>query len=100
MQIQGLDLPQIQLVRKITSDQLGRQPLPGREMEYVRWLSSDGDSLEVQGLIDRASVDQLFGISDVGVIWVTDPTLGNFHAIIEVEATWVAGDSAASETTS
>jgi hypothetical protein len=94
MQVQGLTLPQIQIIRKIASSQFGLQPLPDREAQYTRQLSTNGDSYEVQGFIDRATLDELFAASDRNNVWVVDPSLGSFHAILEVEATWVVGDDA------
>jgi hypothetical protein len=101
MQVQGLTLPQIQIVRRITSSTLGLQPLPNREAQYTRQLSADGDVFEVDGLIDRDTLDRLFAASDQNnPVWVVDPNLGSFHAILEVEATWVVGDDAPSLETS
>lgn len=93
MQVQGLTLPQVQLVRRIASLLLGLQPTPGRGMQYTRQLATNGDAWEIDGRTDRATLEQLFAIPDNGTIWVTDPDRGNFHATIEVEASWVADDA-------
>jgi hypothetical protein len=91
MELQAIDLRQLMMVRRIGSAQLGLQPLSGRDIEYVRQLSSNGDTYELSGLSDKATLDQLFGLS--GTIWVTDSDWGNFHAVIEVSASWNAQDA-------
>jgi hypothetical protein len=95
MQIQDLTLPQIQIVRKISSSQLGLKPLPNREVQYRRQLSTNGDMYEIQGFIDRDTLDRLFAASDgSNPVYIVDPSFGSFHAIVEVEATWLVGDDA------
>ena len=98
MQVQGLTLPQVQLIRRTASLQLGLQPTPGRGFEYTRPLATNGDTWEIDGLTDRVTLEQLFAIPDNGTIWVMDPDRGNFHATVEVEASWTADDAAELET--
>jgi hypothetical protein len=93
MQIQGLTLPQVLLVRRTASLMMGLQPTPGRGMQYTRQLAANGDTWEVQGLTDPVTLEQLFALEQAGAIWVTDPDRGNFHATIEVEASWVVEDA-------
>ncbi len=93
LNIQGLVLPHVLLIRRISSVALGPKPTPGRGFEYVRQLGSNGDTWEVGGLVDRVTLEQFFALQNAGAVWVKDPDRGNFHAIIEVEATWVADDA-------
>ena len=93
MQVQGLTLPQVGLIRRISSLLLGQQPIPGRGMQYTRQLATNGDTWEIDGLTDRVTLEQLFAIPHHGTVWVTDPDRGNFHATIEVVAAWVADDA-------
>lgn len=93
MQIQGITPPQLQLIRRIGATLLGPQPTPGCGIEYDRVLATNGDTLEIHGLTDRVTLEQLFAIPHHGTIWVTDSDRGNFHATIEVEAAWVADDA-------
>ncbi|MGA8856193.1 MAG: hypothetical protein WB643_03395 [Candidatus Bathyarchaeia archaeon] len=93
IQVQGLQLPQVQLINRIGSLLLGLQPLPGRGMQYARELATNGDTWEINGFIDRVTLEQLFAIPHHGTVWVTSITYGRFHATIEVEAAWVADDA-------
>jgi hypothetical protein len=93
MQVQGLPLPQVQLVRRVASLLLGLQPTPGRGFEYTRQLATNGDTWEIDGRTDRVTMEQLFAIPHHGTVWVTDTDRGDFHATIEVEATWTADDA-------
>ena len=93
MQVQGFTLPQVQMIRRVASIQLGLEPIPGRSPQYTRQLATNGDTWELQGLTDRVSLEELFAIPQNGAIWVTDPDRGNFHATLEVEAAWVADDA-------
>ncbi len=92
MQAQAITLPKILLIRRIGSVALGPRPIPTRNFEYARQLSSNGDTWEINGLVDRATLEQLFALQVNGTVWVTDQDRGNFHATIEVEAAWTADD--------
>ncbi len=93
MEVQGIPLPKIQEIQRITNNRLGLQPTPLRGVRYTRQLSTDGDTWEIAGLIDHATLDELFGVATLGTVWITDPDRGNFHAIIEVEAAWRTEDA-------
>jgi hypothetical protein len=100
MQVQGMPLPRVELIRRVASVLLGLQPTPGRGTQYTRQLSTNGDTCEIGGLVDRVTLEQLFAIPDNGTVWVTDTDRGNFHATIEVEAAWTADDAPELERTS
>ena len=93
IQVQGLTLLQVELIRRTSSIMLGQESLPGRGFEYTWQLATNGDAWEVDGLTDRVTLEQLFALPNPGKVWVTDPDRGNFHATIEVEATWVVEDA-------
>lgn len=93
IQIQGVPLPQIELINVIGSLLLGLQATPTRGMQYARQLATNGDTWEIQGLTDRAFLEQLFAIPYHGTIWVTCLPYEHFHATIEVEAAWVTDDA-------
>lgn len=87
MQLQDVALLQVQEIRRIRSVMLGPQPLPGRGVQYTRQLAMNGDTYEVSGYSDRVTLEQIFMLS--GTVWVSDPDLGSFHAIVEVDASWL-----------
>lgn len=98
MQLQDVVLNQLQEIRRIASMAFGPKSLPGRGFQYERQLSTNGDTYELSGYVDRATLEQVFALS--GTIWVTDPDVGNFHAIIEIEASWLVQLAPQIETTS
>ena len=98
MQIQDVTLRQLQQVRRIGSAVFGPKPLPGRGFQYERQLSVNGDTYELTGNVDRVTLEQIFALS--GVVWVTDPDLGSFHATIEVDASWLVAVAPQIESTS
>jgi hypothetical protein len=98
LQLQDVVLLQVQQIRRIGSVALGPQPLPGRGVQYTRQLSTNGDMYEVSGYGDRVTVEQIFALS--GTVWVSDPDLGSFHAIVEVDASWLTALAPHIESTS
>ncbi len=102
MQVQGMLLPRVELIRRVASVLLGLQPTPGRGAQYARQLATNGDTWEIGGLVDRVTLEQLFALPSQanGAVWVTDSDRGNFHATIEVEAAWIADDAPELERTS
>lgn len=91
LQLQDVPLRQLQRVRRIGSVLLGPKALAGRGVQYVRQLAENGDMFELSGLADRVTLEQLLALS--GTVWVTDADRGNFHAIIEVSASWLTRDA-------
>jgi hypothetical protein len=90
MQVQGVTLPQVQNMSRMVSVMLGLQSTPSRGVQYTRQLAANGDAWEIQGFVDHVTLDQFLALPDHGALWVTDPDRGNFHATLEVEATWTA----------
>ena len=86
MEINGLTLPQILAIRRISSETRSLQPIPNRGVQCNRQTSINGDVWDIQGLASTADLDLLFGLSQNGVVWVTDTDRGNFHAILEVQS--------------
>lgn len=93
IRIQGLVPPQIESIRRIVSLTMGLAPIGCRGAQYTREISNKGDTWEIRGLTDRVTLEQLFALPANGAIWVTDAVRGNFHATLEVEASWAAVDA-------